>query len=621
MSSLHGVSMYPPDHEVRGRGPFHLVYCNKSINIVLFLCDYVTHIAFYFLPYPLPSNVNFCIQFTQDELSAIKPQDIMKWMNMKLFAKEDPGDDEMPINGSHHTIDYYKKSISYFMPKKETPWDPIHQTGNPTRSNEVTNLVKRIRKMDEEFGTAKKRKSLDVSTNNNGEEATPSKLPPPLPIANSSNKKAKPSTLPAGFAGPIYTSAPTPITQPSGQGMGAILQRMHAQNAQFIELFGTLSQSLESAKAQLLANNIAILSEIAKVPPNQEPPPGGAIVLNPPSVPPHAAAAGGVTSSILDWQYVHPDGARRRVPPTWTFPSGNLQEMYLLWHCGDYQKGISPMKFFTSSDVSFLGKRARSNLNEVKNLMLPIDKEATLKGKPPSDTMTINQASECFQAGVTGCDFSATTPTGKHRNIMRLKWSTLTKYSSKPATKEEQEAAEALGEAKARDEFVVETGSSLPNDNWWYEHDDGIKRRVPSTYSFPMLGLSEMYVLWHCGDQENKISPMKLFHASDVSPFKRAKTNLSEVRAVMTIIDLNATKHGLTIKSIMTPDEAKECVRVGYTGLNISPKTPDGRERDILTMKWSSAVRLKGGKEKKSPAKSPKSPELGEPLAEATVDL
>ena len=111
---------------------------------------------------------------------------------------------------------------------------------------------------------------------------------------------------------------------------------------------------------------------------------------------------------------------------------------------------------------------------------------------------------------------------------------------------------------------------------------------------------------------------VKLFNASDVSPFKRAKTNLSEVRAVMTIIDLNATKHGMTIKSVMTPEEAKECVRVGYTGLNISPKTPDGRERDILTMKWSSAVRLKGGKEKKSPDKSPQSPE---PLAEASVDL
>ena len=429
---------------------------------------------------------------------------------MKLFSKENPEHDEMPITGSHHTIDYYKKSISYFMPKKETHWDPINQTGNPTRSNEVTNLVKRIRKMDEEFGTAKKRKSLGESATNGEDQGTPRKLPPSLPTANS-NKKAKPSTLPAGFAGPIYTStatsavARTPITHPSGQGIESILQTMHAQNAQYIELFGTLTRSLESFKVQLQANNQAIMSEIAKVPKQVR----QQIVLNPPSVePPYAAAAGGVASSMLDWQYVHPDGVRRRVPPTWTFPSGNLQEMYLLWHCGDYQNRISPMKLFTSSDMSFLGKRARSNLNEVKNLILPIDEEATRKGKPPAPTMTINQASECFQAGVTACDFSATTPTGKHRNIMRLKWSTLTKYGSKPATKEEQEAAEALGEAKARDEFVVPKGA-LPHDNWWYEHDDGIKRRVPSSYSFPMLGLSEMYVLWHCGDQENKISPSK----------------------------------------------------------------------------------------------------------------
>ena len=206
------------------------------------------------------------VQFTQDELSAIKPQDIVKWMNMKLFSNEDPRPDEMPISGSHHTIDYYKKSISYFMPKKETHWDPINQTGNPTRSNEVTNLVKRIRKMDEEFGTAKKRKSLGESATNGEDQGTPRKLPPSLPTANS-NKKAKPSTLPAGFAGPIYTStatsavARTPITHPSGQGIEGILQTMHAQNAQYIELFGTLSRSLESFKVQLQANNQAIMSD------------------------------------------------------------------------------------------------------------------------------------------------------------------------------------------------------------------------------------------------------------------------------------------------------------------------------------------------------------------------
>ena len=102
---------------------------------------------------------------------------------------------------------------------------------------------------------------------------------------------------------------------------------------------------------------------------------------------------------------------------------------------------------------------------------------------------------------------------------------------------------------------------------------------------------------WHCGDKERKISPMKRFTGSDINLLqKRCKTNLSEVRAVMTIIDLEAKKKGKTISSGMTPDEAKECCAVGYLGLKIPKTTADGRPRDILKMKWSSAVKLKKAK-------------------------
>lgn len=50
-------------------------------------------------------------QFTQEELSVVKPEDIVKWMTKKLYDKYDPGENEKPTSGSHHTIDYYKKSI------------------------------------------------------------------------------------------------------------------------------------------------------------------------------------------------------------------------------------------------------------------------------------------------------------------------------------------------------------------------------------------------------------------------------------------------------------------------------------------------------------------------------
>ena len=95
---------------------------------------------------------------------------------------------------------------------------------------------------------------------------------------------------------------------------------------------------------------------------------------------------------------------------------------------------------------------------------------------------------------------------------------------------------------------------------------------------------------------------MKVFRASDVSLQKRSKTNLSEVRAIMTIIDLEAGKKGKTIKAVMTPEEAEECCRAGYLGLGIPATTQEGRTRDVLNMKWSSAVRLKNQSPKKASA-------------------
>lgn len=132
------------------------------------------------------------------------------------------------------------------------------------------------------------------------------------------------------------------------------------------------------------------------------------------------------------------------------------------------------MKFFNNSDVNFLGKRARMNLNEVKNLLASIDEEAAAKGKPPASSMTVNEAMACFHAGLSGLNFSVTTPTGKQRNVMRLKWSTLTKYHKQGPSKEETEESQQ----RARQEFVVpedEDDEGALNDNWWYEHDDHVK--------------------------------------------------------------------------------------------------------------------------------------------------
>jgi hypothetical protein len=45
--------------------------------------------------------------------------------------------------------------------------------------------------------------------------------------------------------------------------------------------------------------------------------------------------------------------------------------------------------------------------------------------------------------------------------------------------------------------------------HYQFQHRDGKQRRVPPTWQIPKLSLQPMYVYWHCGDDANRIPPMK----------------------------------------------------------------------------------------------------------------
>ena len=155
---------------------------------------------------------------------------------------------------------------------------------------------------------------------------------------------------------------------------------MHAQNTQFIDIFGALGQSLEQFRATLQMNNDAIMKEISNLSKSSNH-----------SANHHTSRGnkwGDERVDVNNWWYVHSDGVKRRVPPSWTFPHGTLKTMYILWHCGDHINSISPMKLFNNRDVDFLGKRAKTNRIEVKHLMKIIDKEAACQGNAPTSNMT-----------------------------------------------------------------------------------------------------------------------------------------------------------------------------------------------------------------------------------------
>ena len=94
------------------------------------------------------SNASYSIHtmFSSEERSSIKPQEIVAWMKLTAFGCSDMGDDDVPTCGRSNTLAFHKKALSYFMPNKHLGWNAVSLSGNPTRSPEVNNLIKRIRR-------------------------------------------------------------------------------------------------------------------------------------------------------------------------------------------------------------------------------------------------------------------------------------------------------------------------------------------------------------------------------------------------------------------------------------------------------------------------------------------
>ena len=463
------------------------------------------------------------------------------------------------------------------MPQRENPWDIVTKQGNPTRSKSINNFVRKIRELEGGEGSSKKRKK----------SLTP----------NQSMKAPRVEQPTAAVANNVGGANPNAV-------ISSILQKIQLQNSITIDFFGTVGTTIDRFRSALLENNQSITAEIQRL--NQSLQQAGntpapmlrvttaAAVppasLPPPSLPQPVTFTSPARVSEQTWFYDHPDGSKKRVPPSWKFPSGTLLELYTLWHLGDPENHISPMRTFSTSDVSHCGNRSRMNLSEARCLANAVDREVTKAGRSITPYMSQAELVDLFRVGVKGIKIPLATPTGRQRDIFRLKWSTFTKY--KLTSNEEDKSEENEGKQLT---YVPAVAAQAEQDGsiWLYEHEDGSKLKVPSTWKFPMVSLQDIYVLWNCKDETNKIEPMKTFNSSDVSFLHKGAKNLAEVRGMMNIISKEAASKGSEIKAVMTPLEALQAFSAGVHALNIPPMTPQGKSRDVDRTKWSSASRFK----------------------------
>ena len=87
-------------------------------------------------------------RFSREELLELTPLDIKRWLANKAFGDPEynvqKGD--RPVHARSSTLEFCKKSISFFMPNRMPHW--VNGAGNPTKSAAVNDILKEVKKFE-----------------------------------------------------------------------------------------------------------------------------------------------------------------------------------------------------------------------------------------------------------------------------------------------------------------------------------------------------------------------------------------------------------------------------------------------------------------------------------------
>jgi hypothetical protein len=97
-------------------------------------------------PYPKATT------FSKEQLLAIQPHHVRRWMTLRAYGTVNPGDDAHVTGCRANSLLKAKQAISFYMPNKHVPW--IDGTGgnpscgNPTRHKSISALIKQVKKQE-----------------------------------------------------------------------------------------------------------------------------------------------------------------------------------------------------------------------------------------------------------------------------------------------------------------------------------------------------------------------------------------------------------------------------------------------------------------------------------------
>ena len=92
----------------------------------------------------LPLELVLARDIPADLLLSIKPEQIVDYFNMRAYGKTEVLDEDRPVLTRSSTLFFYKKALLSYMYNGNSHWDDVLNRGNPTKSKEVNNMIKKV---------------------------------------------------------------------------------------------------------------------------------------------------------------------------------------------------------------------------------------------------------------------------------------------------------------------------------------------------------------------------------------------------------------------------------------------------------------------------------------------
>ena len=84
--------------------------------------------------------------FTNAQLFEIRPHQLVRYMCLLSYGTEEPGNDDHPTLRRSSGLAFFKKAVSFFMPNRNMQWNVETESGNPTMSVAVNDLIKTVKR-------------------------------------------------------------------------------------------------------------------------------------------------------------------------------------------------------------------------------------------------------------------------------------------------------------------------------------------------------------------------------------------------------------------------------------------------------------------------------------------